>query len=68
MERLKQWKYQLWLWSNGIDLSEDDGSQTAEYAVVALAAAAFAGMLLAIFRSGTLKGMLLEVIQKALGA
>lgn len=61
-------KSRLILAANGIDWDEDEGSQTAEYAMVALAAAAFAGMLIAIFKSGELKEVLFGIISRALGA
>jgi hypothetical protein len=44
----------------------DAGMATAEYAVVTLAACGFAGLLVAILRSGTVRGLLLGIIQKAL--
>ena len=44
----------------------EEGMATAEYAIGVLAAAAFAGVLLAIMRSGTLRGMLLNILRSAL--
>lgn len=44
------------------------GSMTAEYAIVALAAVAFAGLLLAIFRGGEVRDMLLGIVRRALTA
>jgi len=44
----------------------EDGMATAEYAIGTLAAAAFAGLLLAIMRSGSLTGVLRGVIESAL--
>ena len=41
---------------------------TAEYAIGTLAAAAFAGLLLAIIRSGSLQGVLQGLIESALSA
>lgn len=50
----------------------DDGAEagmaTAEYAIGTLAAAAFAGLLLAIIRSGSLTGALQGIIESALSA
>lgn len=43
------------------------GMATAEYAIVTLAAVAFAGLLLAIFRGGQVRDMLLSIITEALG-
>jgi hypothetical protein len=42
------------------------GMATAEYAVVTVAACAFAGLLLAIVRSGEVRGLLLGIIKRAL--
>lgn len=46
--------------------SKEDGMATAEYAIGTLAAAAFAGLLLAIMRSGSLSGALQSIIESAL--
>lgn len=48
------------------DLSAEEGMATAEYAIGTLAAAAFAGLLLALIRSGSLTGMLQSIIESAL--
>ncbi|HCX83813.1 MAG TPA: DUF4244 domain-containing protein [Micrococcales bacterium] len=42
------------------------GMATAEYAIVTLAAVAFAGLLLAIFRGGEVRDLLLGIIRDAL--
>lgn len=42
------------------------GAATAEYAIVTLAAVAFAGLLVAILRSEEVRGLLLGVVQRAL--
>lgn len=42
------------------------GLATAEYAIVTIAAAGFAGALMAILRGGDVKGMLTSLIQSAL--
>lgn len=47
-------------------LSADRGATTAEYAIVILAATAFAGALLVILKSDTVKQLLLGIIKKAL--
>ena len=44
----------------------DDGMATAEYAVVTVAACAFAGLLLAVVRSPEVRGLLLGIIRRAL--
>jgi hypothetical protein len=44
------------------------GLATAEYAIATLAAAAFAGALMAILSGGDVKGMLTSLIQSALSA
>lgn len=54
------------------DRSPDEGAEagmaTAEYAIGTLAAAAFAGLLLALIRSGSLTGALQRIIESALSA
>lgn len=47
--------------------TEDEGAATAEYAIVIMAGVALAGVLVAIMRSGEVQGMLLELVQRALG-
>ncbi|WP_236632701.1 DUF4244 domain-containing protein [Bifidobacterium xylocopae] len=44
----------------------ESGAATAEYAVVLIAATAFAGLLLAIMKSGTVRSLLLALVQRAL--
>ncbi len=44
----------------------EDGAATAEYAIVTLAAVAFAGLLVAILRSDEVRSLLLGVVQHAL--
>nr|WP_300337368.1 DUF4244 domain-containing protein [Actinomyces sp.] len=48
------------------DPGNEAGMATAEYAIGTLAAAAFAGLLLAIMRSGSLRGVLQGLIESAL--
>jgi hypothetical protein len=45
----------------------DSGMATAEYALVTLAAAGFAGLLLAILKGGEVRALLLGIITRALG-
>ncbi|WP_172192835.1 DUF4244 domain-containing protein [Actinomyces faecalis] len=52
--------------SSGVDPDPEAGMATAEYAVGTLAAAAFAGLLLAVMRSGSLQGVLQGLIESAL--
>jgi len=47
-------------------LRDDDGAATAEYAVVIMAAVSFAGVLVAILRSGQIQAVLTELVQRAL--
>jgi hypothetical protein len=44
----------------------EEGSTTVEYAIGAVAAAGFAGLLLVILKSGTVRGLLEGIIQTAL--
>lgn len=43
-----------------------EGAATAEYAIVTLAAVAFAGLLVAILRSEEVRGLLMDLVQRAL--
>ncbi|MFJ2619583.1 DUF4244 domain-containing protein [Glutamicibacter sp. NPDC087344] len=47
-------------------LAAEQGSTTAEFAMVTLAAVAFAGLLISILSSGDVRGMLMGLISKAL--
>ncbi|GIG53833.1 DUF4244 domain-containing protein [Demequina activiva] len=49
------------------DLREDDGMATTEYALVTVAAAAFAGVLIALIRSDEVRGMLTDILHSAFG-
>lgn len=49
-------------------LSDDRGAVTAEYVLVVMAAVAFAGVLVAIMRSGEIRQMLIDLVQNALGS
>jgi hypothetical protein len=42
------------------------GAATAEYAITTLAACGFAGLLLAILRSGEVRGLLFGMVRRAL--
>lgn len=44
----------------------EEGSTTVEYAIGAVATAAFAGLLLAVLKSGGVKSMINSIIQTAL--
>lgn len=47
-------------------LSRDEGAATAEYAIATMAAVGFAGLLVAILRSDEVRGMLTELVHRAL--
>lgn len=44
----------------------DDGMATAEYAIATLAACGFAGLLVAILRGDEVRGLLMDIVQRAL--
>ena len=46
--------------------ADDTGAATAEYAVATMAAVAFAGLLVVIMRSDAVRGMLTDLVQRAL--
>ena len=46
--------------------SVDRGAVTAEYAIATVAAAAFAGLLAIVLKSGTVQGLLMSLISSAL--
>jgi hypothetical protein len=48
-------------------LTRDQGSATTEYALVTLAAAGFAGILIALLKSPEVRGWLTSLIGSALG-
>jgi hypothetical protein len=52
----------------GLNWGPETGAVTAEYAIAILAATGFAGLLLAILQSDTVRGWLSGIVQKALGA
>lgn len=45
---------------------DEEGSTTVEYAIGAVAAAGFAGLLLVVLKSGAVKGLLQGIIETAL--
>ena len=45
---------------------DDRGAVTAEYAIATVAAAAFAGLLAIVLKSGTVQGLLMSLISSAL--
>lgn len=47
-------------------LSDDEGAATAEYAIATMAAVGFAGLLVAIMRSDEVRGMLTDLVHRAL--
>ncbi|WP_127476299.1 DUF4244 domain-containing protein [Microbacterium sulfonylureivorans] len=46
--------------------ADDTGAATAEYAIATMAAVAFAGLLVVIMRSDEVRGILTELIRRAL--
>ncbi|WP_243063402.1 DUF4244 domain-containing protein [Humibacter sp. RRB41] len=60
---LKQSRFLIALRNLGID---DSGSATAEYAVATMAAVGFAGMLVLILRGDEVRGILTDLIRRAL--
>ncbi|KAF2416868.1 DUF4244 domain-containing protein [Microbacterium sp. B35-30] len=47
-------------------LADDAGAATAEYAIATMAAVAFAGLLVVIMRSDEVRGILTELVRRAL--
>lgn len=45
---------------------DDSGAATAEYAITTMAAVAFAGMLVVIMRSDEVRGILTDLVRRAL--
>jgi hypothetical protein len=48
-------------------LRDDRGSVTAEYAIATMAAVGFAGLLVVILRGDEVKGILTDMVRRALG-
>jgi uncharacterized protein DUF4244 len=54
-------------WIRGVRLGGSDlGTTTAEYAIVTMAAVAFAGLLIKILSSSAVAGMLTDLVHRAL--
>ncbi len=49
-------------------LADETGSATAEYAITAMGAVAFAGMLVALLRGDEVRAILTELVKRALSA
>ena len=47
-------------------IADETGASTAEYAIVTMAAVAFAGVLVVIMRSGEVKEILTDLVRRAL--
>ncbi len=47
-------------------LRAEEGAATAEYAIATMAAVGFAGLLVAILRSDVVRGLLTELVRRAL--
>ncbi|MBX3094160.1 MAG: DUF4244 domain-containing protein [Cryobacterium sp.] len=47
-------------------LRKDDGAATAEYVIATMAAVGFAGLLVVIMRSDQVRGMLTDLVERAL--
>jgi Flp pilus assembly pilin Flp len=47
-------------------LADETGAATAEYVITTMAAVAFAGLLVVIMRSDEVKGILLDLVRRAL--
>ena len=47
-------------------LRDESGAATAEYAITIMAAVGFAGLLVAILRSGEVQGILTDLVHRAL--
>jgi hypothetical protein len=55
-----------WIRTTRARAALDDGAATAEYAIATLAAVGFAGVLVVILRSDAVRGMLMDLIHRAL--
>lgn len=47
-------------------LADDEGAATAEYAIATMAAVGFAGLLVVIMKSDEVKGILTDLVRRAL--
>lgn len=52
--------------TDGGRLGDDTGAATAEYAIATMAAVAFAGLLVVIMRSEEVRGILTDLVRRAL--
>lgn len=70
VKTLPRWRRQLRLARAQLRqiLQEERGAVTAEYAILIMAAVAFAGLLVVIMRSGEVQAMLTELVQNALNS
>ena len=50
----------------GLSAGDDTGAATAEYAIATMAAVAFAGLLVVIMRSDEVRGILTDLVRRAL--
>lgn len=67
--RLRAWLARVRRGVRESELARDErGAVTAEYALVIMAAVAFAGLLIVIMRSEEVRSMLLSLVQNALGS
>ncbi|MCU1510148.1 MAG: uncharacterized protein JWQ12_2413 [Glaciihabitans sp.] len=53
-------------WTRLRQLADDTGSATAEYAIATMAAVGFAGLLVVIMRSDEVRGILTDLVRRAL--
>lgn len=58
MKKLREWASRR--------LGDDEGAATAEYAIATMAAVGFAGLLVAILRSDEVRGILTDLVHRAL--
>jgi len=56
-----------WMRRRALAITADEGMATAEYALVTVAAAAFAGVLIALLKSQAVRKLLSDIITSALG-
>jgi hypothetical protein len=64
------WRDRIWRGPRGGKaarwIAREEGAATAEYAIATMAAVGFAGLLVAILRSDEVRGMLVDLVQRAL--
>jgi len=54
------------LFIRSVEGADDTGAATAEYAIATMAAVAFAGLLVVIMRSDEVRGILTDLVRRAL--